>query len=266
MNTKKSKTLLGHIEHLQENGTYVFCIQDLKSEYVGSEQGLLLAISRLISKKRIVRLHHQFFALVPIEYRKVGSPPPTWFIDPLMNFLEKRYYVGILSAAAIHGAGHQHPQEFQVITDLPLRSFNVGSYRIHFFSKKNIKGMSTTKVMTETGSMLVSTPELTALDLIRYYKAAGYFNNIATVLTELSEHIDPQKLVQAAKAGFESSIIQRLGYLLDQSSETRITDPLWKWLTSHKIFDVPLRPGGSCKATRKNERWKIMINENIERD
>jgi hypothetical protein len=37
--------------------------------------------------------------------------------------------------------------------------------------------------------MRVSTPEATALDLVRYVTAAGHIGNVATVLAELSEKL-----------------------------------------------------------------------------
>ncbi|MGH7573003.1 MAG: type IV toxin-antitoxin system AbiEi family antitoxin domain-containing protein [Gemmatimonadota bacterium] len=57
---------------------------------------------------------------------------PSWLIDDLMRFLEQPYYVGLLSAAAIHGAGYQQPMVFQVITDQPTREIRIGRQRIEF--------------------------------------------------------------------------------------------------------------------------------------
>ena len=41
--------------------------------------------------------------------------PADWFIAELMQFLDLPYYVGVLSAAALHGAAHQQAQEFHVV-------------------------------------------------------------------------------------------------------------------------------------------------------
>lgn len=38
-----------------------------------------------------------------------------------MKFLGQPYYVGLLSAAALHGAAHHQPQEFQVVTNKQFR-------------------------------------------------------------------------------------------------------------------------------------------------
>src|SRR5690606_2826851 len=82
-------------------------------------------------------------------------------IDDIMRFLDQPYYVGLLTAAAIHGAAHHRPQEFQVVTDRPTRQITVGRVRIRFVQKCTIHEAAVQEVKTETGTMPVSTPEET---------------------------------------------------------------------------------------------------------
>jgi predicted transcriptional regulator of viral defense system len=85
-----------------------------------------------------------------------------------MHFHEQPYYVGLLSAAAIHGAAHQQPQEFQVLTARSLRPIEAVRFGVRFFVNRRIQGTATMPIKTETGTMLVSTPAATAIDLVRY--------------------------------------------------------------------------------------------------
>ena len=84
-----------------------------------------------------------------------------------MAAMRQPYYVGLLSAAGLHGASHQQPQEFQVMTDRPIRHLRAGRGRIHFFVKKGIDRTAVMNMQTPTGAMRVSTPEATAVDLVR---------------------------------------------------------------------------------------------------
>ena len=52
---------------------------------------------------------------------------------------------------------------------------------------------------TPRGTILVSTPEATAIDLVGYQHHAGGLDQVATILSELAEKIDPKKLAVAAK-------------------------------------------------------------------
>ena len=50
---------------------------------------------------------------------------PEWYIDSLMRHEKRSYYVGLLTAAAAHGAAHQAGMEFQVVTDKLLPDMEV---------------------------------------------------------------------------------------------------------------------------------------------
>lgn len=47
--------------------------------------------------------------------------------------------------------------------------------------------------------MIISTPEATAMDLMHYPSQSGGLNHIATVLSELQESINPEKLLLLAE-------------------------------------------------------------------
>jgi hypothetical protein len=49
--------------------------------------------------------------VVPVEYELKGVVPPVVYIDWLMAYLQKNYYIGLLNAATFYGAAHQQPQE-----------------------------------------------------------------------------------------------------------------------------------------------------------
>ena len=111
-----------------------------------------------------------------------------------MRHEDHPYYVGLLKAAELHGSTHQAVMEFQVVTSKRMPKIRAGRSIISFFYRKDMEGISTTITdhKTDTGRMRVSSPELTALDLLRYAHAAGTFDNIATVLSDLGPSSGPQ--------------------------------------------------------------------------
>lgn len=204
--------------------------------------------------------------VVPEEYRRSGAPPPDWYIDKLMKECQSDYYLGLLSAAEIHGAAHQRPQEFQVMTDKPRRTIEVSRYRIRFFKKWNIKDVPVTNHKTATGFIKVSTPEATALDLIRYYDDVGFYGNVVTVLSELSEQMTATGLVAAAKCGVEIAVVQRLGYFLELLDKSKLANALHKWLTTKSPRITSLRSDLDSGDAPLNRRWLLYINEQVETD
>ena len=120
-NSSSGRTLSALVDDLQSGGRCTFDRSEALSALRVDALNLKKAATRLGSKRRIVAPRRGFYVIVPLEYRATGAPPPSWFSDNLMRHLGRPYYVGVLSAAALHGAGHQQPQEFQVMTDVPQR-------------------------------------------------------------------------------------------------------------------------------------------------
>jgi len=262
----RPRDLSDFVNRLQASGRYTFQREEARSALGVSEIALQSAARRLVAKGRICAPRRGFYVIVPVEYSQSGAPPPSWYINDLMKFHGHPYYVGLLSAAALHGAAHQQPQIFQVVTDTTLRPITVGRIRIRFFLKWHLSKTPTTEVKTETGAMRVSTPEATALDLVRYVKGAGQLGNVGTVLSELSEKINPERLVEAARAEVELSVVQRLGFLLDHFASPDVAAPMAEWLATKRPRSVPLRPERKPKVTEKDSRWQILVNERVEVD
>src|SRR5207253_1132092 len=96
-------------------------------------------------------------------------------------------------------------------------------------------------VKTPTGEMRVSTPEATALDLVRYPEHCGGLSNVATVLQELAERLDGGELVRIAEADGEVAYAQRLGYLLDRVGRQEVARALRGGTALHKLGLAPPR-------------------------
>lgn len=254
------------MDALQGRGRYTFGRAEALKELGATPEALEVAVRRLAAKRRLAVPRRGFYVIVPPEYRSAGAPPPDWFIDDLMRFEGKPYYVGLLSAAALHGAAHQQPQEFQVMTDGPLRPARVGRVRVHFFTKANVGSTPVVEVKTQTGSMRVSTPEATTIDLVRYVRGAGQLGNVATVLAELAEKIDPERLLEASRKDVELAHVQRLGHLLDAVGAASAAKPIAAWISEQRPRRVLLRPGSRRPIGEEDPRWRVSVNEPVEVD
>jgi predicted transcriptional regulator of viral defense system len=269
MRTRAPKTeperLSAYVDRLQGSGRYWFTAKEAAAEIGGSGVAREAALRRLKAKDRLACPRRGFFVVVPLEHRSAGSPPATWFIDSLMAHLRRPYYVGLLSAAEIHGAAHQRPQVFQVVTDVPLRAMGAGRVRIEAHRNRNLQAVPVERVRTETGTMPVSTPEATAIDLVRYAPACGHLDNVATVLQELAERIDPRKLAQVA-AKMRQPDAQRLGFLLERLGLGTIVEPLRALVTSWRRRPVLLRPDRAAHGRERDPCWYVIPNDEVTPD
>jgi predicted transcriptional regulator of viral defense system len=253
------------VDDLQAHGRYTFTKEEASRAVQLEDPNLRVYLGRLVRKGRLAMPRRGFFVIVPLEYQSQGAPPPPWFIDALMTDEGRGYYVALLSAASIHGAGHQQAQEFQVMVEFQRKSATVGRHRLAFFVRAAAELMPHMEVKTPTGTMLVSTKGTTLLDLVAYHRHIGGLGHAATLVAELAADLDPQDLAQAAKRN-EPAILQRLGYLLELTGWPDQANEVENILKARKHAVVKLRADLPGSGASLSKRWSLWINDQIEAD
>jgi predicted transcriptional regulator of viral defense system len=263
-----------YLTHLLSTGRVVFSGEEARLALGVSQGALLDAAERQQRKQHLVSLRRGLYVIVPPQYLAWGAPPPPWYIDDLMRHEGRPYYVGLLKAAELHGATHQAVMEFQVVTNKRLPKIRAGRSPITFHYRKDMAAVSEAieDRKTDTGRMKVSSLELTLFDLMRYPHSGGGLDNIATIISDLGNRIDPGKLA-ALSAAFERSVIQRLGYLLERFGHRDRAEPLHAALPKASALPwVELEPSQatdpdfSPEPKERDERWHMIVRRPPERD
>jgi predicted transcriptional regulator of viral defense system len=252
-----------YIAALAASGRYHFTSAEARDALGVSAEAAKLALNRLSRQKLIAAPARGFYVIVPPEYRSLGCLPADQFIPALMQRLHLPYYAGLLSAAQYHGAAHHRPQEFQVMAAKPRREVKCGQVRVAFAVRKRLADVPVQNFNTPRGTIRVSTPEATAVDLIGYHDHAGGLDQVATILSEMAELIDPDKLVLAARTA-PVAWSQRLGHLLDQSGAADRTAALKEYVKDAARQTVPLLPGAADKGALRDPKWKVLVNADVE--
>jgi predicted transcriptional regulator of viral defense system len=260
------------IEECQSKGKLAFSLTELKQSFENdSETSLKRVLDRLSEKEKVVSIFKGYYVIIPPQYLSKGILPPSMFIDGLMKFLERKYYVALLNAAALHGASHQQPQEYFVITEYPvLRATNKKGLKINYISTRQLPPETLTeKKKTETGYITVSNPMLTTIDLINYEKKIGGLNRATTIISELVESIQPKDINEELINYASVSSLQRLGYILEEVlNRNDLAEKINKQCKKAgiKFYLIPLKASGKKSRDVLNEEWKLMVNTEIEID
>ena len=260
------------LDTLPAQGRAAFSLAQLQAAFPKhSPDALRLALARLARQHQVISVHHGYYLLIPPPYRAKGIVPATLFLDGLMRHLGRPYYVGLLNAAALHGASHQQPQETFVVTTFPvMRPTAKRGLRIQYLSKETLPPdalLENRKV--ETGYLRVSSPALTAADLVQYQHRIGGLDRAATVLAELGEILPPDAFTPPLLQAVPAAVWQRLGYLLEvvldqpAPAEALFTACAQAEMLFHRVALAPADPTVGHPVT---SRWRIVPNISVEPD
>ena len=219
-------------------------------------------LQRLIAAGRVVSPVRGLYVPIAAEYRRWGAPPALDIVDGMMHHLGRRYYVGLLSAAELHGAGHQRPQVFQVVVDRQVTDRRIGRSDFRFISSTLMATVPVVSRNSATGSVNVSSPEATMFDLALRPGAAGGLDNVATIIGELAGEglVNLTELAVAARS-FPASAVRRVGWMLATFCGIDATAELATSPADHSRLDPHGDRGGPIDPT-----WKLILNASIEPD
>lgn len=253
------------LDDAERSGKLTFTDEQIATSLPGtSPEALRQALHRQQRRGRIVRLARGTgqWVIVPLMHAQSGAPPPeTWLHRFLASALKVPYYVGLLSAAEAYGVAPYAPSVIQVMVPKQRRPIAVGRQRLTFHTRARISAMPTRWHETPDGRYLVSTPELTMLDLLQRQKLAGGAIRVAEVVEGLTAYAHPEGLRAALIAADDTPNAQRLGALLSRQA-SELADTVAAFLKGRKLRPVALVPGRTDQ-TRENAQFRVLLPERL---
>jgi len=265
--------LQSYIKDIRKDGRRCFTTQDILEQFHVSNSHARVALHRLLKTGDLISPARGLYVIVPPEHQPHGSIPPQELVPLVMQYMGAHYYVALLSAGLFHGATHQKPARFQVISDKRIKHPSIfGDVEIDYIYKQSVLELPTQDFTVSTGYLKVATPELVALDLLEYPNHAAGLNHIATVFSELVETLDPIKLINLAKDTHAEYHLQRIGYILekidvmDETNAELIINALAQHVQENKPNYLPLASEISKTGYSRCKKWRIIENSEIESD
>lgn len=257
-----------YIFQLQSYEEYAFSWTELLNNCNKTETSLKRELSRLVDKKVIVNLRKEFYLIIPPRYSKQGQIPIQLYINKLFKTLNRKYYLGFYSAAKFHGASHQQAQKEYIMTENPkLGEIKKIETHLKFFTSTKWPKENIQKKKSDAGEFNISSPALTAVDLIRYQNKLGGLNRMLAILEELFEAITTDDLSELLKWYSHKSTMQRFGFLLEElSADKELIKLISNKLYSTKYYPVLLTPKSKQKAGSVDNGWKVDVNIKLESD
>lgn len=244
------------------SGHYWATTPELRRLTGANDAALRSSLARLIREGRLFSPARGLYVVVPPEYRSWKVAPAEWFVDAMMKHLQRDYYVGFLNAAALHGASHQVPQTFRVVTTRPLKDRDIERVRLRFTEAAHVSDMPTERRTVQTGYMTVATRETTTVDLAWRPELAGGISNVATIIKEIGE-LDTELLARIAPLRNRATV-RRLGWMLEQFRPD--LDVHWLRLVARPEEGEPAMLVPGRRRGTVDRGWGLRLNAVVEPD
>lgn len=247
---------------------YAFTWEELKNNSSKTDVALKNELSRLVKKEEIVSLRQGFYLILPPRYRSYHKIPLELYSEKLFRYLNKPYYIGFYSAAALYGASHQQVQKDYLITQFPnIRNIKKGVIFLDLFVTSFWPQKNILQKKSDAGYFNVSSPALTAIDLIHYQSKLGGINRMLAIIEELIEEIKTDDIQELLSWYPHTSSIQRLGFLLSElQTDPAIVTLLSEYLKGENYYPVLLSHEKSRRPGSNENIWKVDVNIEIESD
>ncbi len=228
-----------------------------------SPDALRQSLRRQERAGRVVRASRgsQHWVIIPLQDALDGAPPvETWLDNYMSRSLRLPYYVGMLSAAASYGVSPQAIMVTQVLVPKARRALKVGQHELLFFEQGRIEEMPQRWHESPDGRYRISSPELTAVDIVARHAQLGGIARMLEVVQGLAPHMTPDGLITALGAAHAVPTAQRLGTLLSMTDASDLTETVKDWLADKRTRRVFLELGGdqSQDAAWLNE-FKVVV-------
>lgn len=261
-------TLSDYINQCLSYEEYAFSLDELQSKSDKSEVAITRELSRHVEKGDIVNLRKGFYLIVPPRYSASSQVPLQLYAEKLFDSLNRNYYIGFYSAAKFHGASHQQIQRDYVMIEQPkLNDIKKDTVQINFITTAKWPKKNINKKKGDAGFFNISSPALTATDLIHHQTKLGGINRMLAVIEELLEVITPKDIEEILSWYPYKSTLQRFGFLLENlGADTSLTQPILEQLKQESYYPILLSPRLKQKAGAVNNEWKVDVNIKLESD
>lgn len=248
------------LEERQAQGKLVSALDELAKDAGLSRLAARRQFERLVPKAVQLPGRPSLLLTVPPEDRPRGAPPvAAWLHDYMRHRAPHSYYVGLLSAAALHGSSSQAPMTMQVIVPKPIRAFEVGRLRIEFITKRRADRTPLSVLPGLAAPLNVSTPAATFLDLVAFSRRVGGMTRVLEIVAGLKPKLTARELREALLADAPLPVMQRTGYLLEHLNCPSLASIVEKFLPSTCAV-VPLQAGAPANHALGIERWRLLDN------
>ncbi len=250
-----SETQKKLIKFLEQNNQWFVTSKEISSFLSCSEKEAHSLGFALSLKKWFATLGHDQYLLLQSTKNR---PLPA--IHPLIvgSRLIEPYYFSFHTAAAYHKLIKPLPSQVYVVTTTIRNNTDIRdtSYRFIHVTPRKFFGYTTVNINKIPVNM--ADREKTLIDSLEKFKYIGGLSEIIHILKTNIDSLDVQRLVDYSVLMGSSTLIQRLGYILDHLNVSFDEEFLRSYSLGVLTYFDPFN--SFAQKPKRDEKWNLMIN------
>ena len=233
----------------------IFVLKDVKAELNCSYDSAKHLAKSLVRKKWIINLIRGVYLIVPLDAGIKSIYTEHEFV--IGSHLVSPYYIAYWSALNFHNLTEQTPFTIFIATTKRAGSRQVLGLKYKFVTLYEKKFFGFTKVQIGSNSVNISDLEKTLADAFDHPEYCGGMEEVSKCLWNGMDSISFEKLISIAKKMGNSTVIKRVGFLLDSLGEYKdLSEKMRKMISSGMSVLDPTMPRLGYYSTK----WNLFVN------
>jgi len=247
------------IADLIRMGKFIFSSEDLRKIYNMNAQQVSRLLRKLEKSKAIRRIHRGLFIL---DKRFLTGIPIEIIISSLMK--DKRYYLGLYTALKYWRLVDVVLTEHFILT--PERAsktkYEIDNFKVRIIKIKDTLFFGYVKVPMNAHLVNISNTEKTILDSI-YFQEYVSMRDVIKAFCRIRDKINVKKLIDYTIKFNKSSVIQRVGYILEKLAIAKSNElKKLKEYVSKRYFWLDVK--GPKIKIEKDDKWRVLCNLKVQ--
>ena len=235
----------------------------------GASYGYAKVIAnRLCNKKWLVPITNGRYLISPLSAGVKSEYTEHEFVIAADLAKKKPYYIAYWSALNYYGYTEQTPFTVFVATICRIPGIKIHGVNYKFVTIKKRKLFGTKNYMVVRQKIVISDKEKTIVDALDHPECCGGIEEVAKCLWNAKEDVSFEKIMTYAKKIKNSTVIKRLGYLIDVL-EIDVPSDLYEQMrgligSGRSWLDPHLATIATNKKKRSNMKWNLFVNVSAE--
>lgn len=244
---------------LAKDGKSVIGYEDISNTIDTSYQNARKIVERLSKKKWLIQIARGKYLISPLSAGIESKYTEHEFVIASNLAANKQHYIAYWTALNHYGYTEQTPFTVFVAATSRITSTNVHGVNYKFITINKTKFFGTRNHFIGNKKIIISDKNKTIVDALDHPEYCGGIEEVAKCLWNAKGDISFEKIIDYSKKIQNSTVIKRLGYLIDVL-EMDVPSSLYDQMRNLIGSGRSLLNPHSAKNKKSNLKWKLFVN------